>query len=405
MKLLCSALLLFSTSTGLAQTNISPNCVEIENGDVFDAFYLFRNSVVSDDKMLLADYTYFGEKSEALFRLWSTVTGKLLINKKVSHYEERSSQTSLHFSPENRFVYLAGMSGSTNPPNKKITHAGGSVPFWNIANNQLVMSPCSTGMGVSSVQFSHDQKVAYTQTADYHSTLCSTHEKKLFAYTPGWTSDPQAKALFESFASKDYSYFHELGKHYNLPSLHEDVYFYIASEPEQHQATLHTSPRSTTNITLQKPTFAANPPPSANSEFLISGGYLNDESYNQLKDVYKFDQFLVLTNESVWKNKIQEIFILNWKTRKGQVVKFPKAHLGYMKPHWEPKLQTLVIKLVHDDKTVSLNAYDVKRNTLKSVFVSDAIGHTQSVLNSKGEPELHFVAHDRESKKSEYCRM
>lgn len=406
MRLFFATSLLLTTITAFAENKLQPRCVELENHtEYFGTELMFQGSAVSSDRKLYADYAYIESESTAYFRLWSTVTGRLLQSNKIGNYEERSGQTSFHFSPKNGFVYLEGMSGDTseNSTTSQSYSSYGHIPFWNLKTNQLVLSPCGTGMGVSEVQFSYDEKVAYSRTVDSHYSLCSTHEKKLFANQSSGTSDPQLNKLFKEFASKDYVYFHELGKYLDLATLKKGAFIYQSS-PAEIEA-LATTDNDIERQRYDTPKYLGPEHPVAESdEFYLPGGYASDAQYDQLKGLLKFDQFLVFTSKHAWADKTKSIFVLNWKTGRGQVVNFAPAILGYMRPHWVPNLQKLYLEL-RLDETSSLNAYDVKTNKLERIIAHDNIYHSKSVVDSGGDPVLHYMAYKKEGKGVSYCRL
>lgn len=407
MRLFFATSLLLTTTIAFAENKLQPRCVELESHTEYVGTELmFQGSAVSSDRQFYADYAYIESESTAYFRLWSTVTGRLLQHNKIGNYVERSGQTRFHFSPKNGFVYLEGMSSDTSKDSatSQFYSSYGDIPFWNLKTNQLVLSPCGTGMGVSEVQFSYDEKVAYSRTVDSHYSLCSTHEKKLFANQSSGTSDPQLNKLFKEFASKDYVFFHELKKHLDLSKLEKGVFIYQPTSAE-----IQALPTINNDIEIQRhdtPKYLGPAHPVAeSSEFYLSGGYASDAQYDQLEGVLKFDQFLVFTSKlHAWADKTNSIFVLNWKTGRGQVVNFAPAMLGYMRPHWVPKLQKLYLELQLDE-TASLNVYDVKTNKLERIIVHDNIYHSKSVVNSGGEPELHYMAYQKEEKSVRYCRL
>jgi hypothetical protein len=86
--------------------------------------------------------------------------------------------------------------------------SSGAIPFWNLASNEIIFSPCVTGMGVSTVQFSDDETVAFSTTVDSFNSLCSTQEAKLLE-TKGqggeYTFDPKTKRLQAGKSDEDES--------------------------------------------------------------------------------------------------------------------------------------------------------------------------------------------------------
>ena len=144
--------------------------------DLYMSIATTSNFAFSSDHKKIATYQFSESKQQAIFKLFDSRTGKLLQSETLNNYVERSYQTRLHFSPKDSIVYLEGMSYPTKGGSDY-----GAIPFWNLANNQVVFSPCSTAMGVIDVQFSDDENVAFSRTVDSNSSLCSTQEEKALA--------------------------------------------------------------------------------------------------------------------------------------------------------------------------------------------------------------------------------
>ena len=202
MKILITILLFASFS--LSHAKSKSVCVDLEHSafpnKVRSSFRY--NFVQSHDQSKIALYQNFASNKLALFKLWNSQTGKLLNSKTVKNFEEMSSQTSLHFSPDDSIVYLKGMTGG--------------IPFWNLSDNKLVMSACATGMGAADVQFSHDMEIAYSTSVDGSRSLCQTRKKEgLFtANHLSWEFifDQQEKHLYGAFALKDDESYQRMAK-------------------------------------------------------------------------------------------------------------------------------------------------------------------------------------------------
>lgn len=163
------------------------------------------NIAFSRDRQRIALYQVSDSKKLATFTLFESNTGKLLQRQTLDNYEERSHQTALQFSPKEGIVYLRGMSYPEEGGN-----TSGAIPFWNLASNELVFSPCTTGMGVSTVQFSDDETVAFSTTVDSFNSLCSTQEAKVLETKDQggeYTFDPKTKRLQVGKADEDESSF------------------------------------------------------------------------------------------------------------------------------------------------------------------------------------------------------
>jgi len=197
MKTILPALFVFLSSS-IAHVDIPKACSTLEGADLSlntdSSIVSSSNIAFSSDRQKIAIYQVSDAKQQATFKLFDSNTGKLLQQQTLNHYEERSRQTRLGFSPQDRIVYLQGMSYST-----KRSADYGAIPFWNLANNQIVFSPCSTAMGVSDVQFSDDKTVAYSSTVDSFSSLCSTQEEKalaLIGQSGSYQFNPTTKHLY-----------------------------------------------------------------------------------------------------------------------------------------------------------------------------------------------------------------
>lgn len=214
-------LLLVLLSSNIAQA-VNPNvCTTLEASDLTrnidldlggkptpdlsEAIAFSSNVAFSLDRQRIALYQVSDSKKLATFTLFESKTGKLLQRQTLDNYEERSHQTALQFSPQEEIVYLRGMSYPAEGSN-----TSGAIPFWNLASNELVFSPCTTGMGVSTVQFSDDETVAFSTTVDSFNSLCSTQEAKVLETKDQggeYTFDPKTKRLQAGKAEEDESSF------------------------------------------------------------------------------------------------------------------------------------------------------------------------------------------------------
>lgn len=189
--LLLFAFFIFNT----AQADSKFTCVDLKNSSLTeqDIEGYSHNITLSKDQKLIASYQFNRSKELAIFKLWDSQTGKLLKTEKVNKFQERSSQASLHFSPDNSFIYLLGMTDG--------------VPFWHWKKNKLISSPCETAMGVTELELSDDLEVAYTQTVDSFRSLCSTQKSEQLAYLPyahgSYIFDQKRKHLTSTFVFAD----------------------------------------------------------------------------------------------------------------------------------------------------------------------------------------------------------
>lgn len=148
------------------------------------------NHALSHQKHLIARYQNLGNNKGAVFTLWDTKTGKLLQSKTIENFKELSNQTRLHFSPQDQFVYLEGISDG--------------IPFWHLQTNSLINSACTTAMGVTRVTFSDDETVAFSNTADGYQSLCYTRKAQALVNFPQvggevFLFDPKKKHLYANF--------------------------------------------------------------------------------------------------------------------------------------------------------------------------------------------------------------
>lgn len=212
-------LLLVLLSSNIAQADKPNDCTTLEDSDlsrnidleprgiqapsVSEAIAFSSNIAFSRDRQKIALYQVSDSKALATFKLFDSKTGKLLQSQTLDDYEERSHQTQLYFSPQAGIVYLNGMSYHAEDDT-----SSGAIPFWNLASNEIIFSPCVTGMGVSTVQFSDDETVAFSTTVDSFNSLCSTQEAKLLETKDQggeYTFDPKTKRLQAGRAEEDES--------------------------------------------------------------------------------------------------------------------------------------------------------------------------------------------------------
>lgn len=210
-------LLLVLLSSNIAQADNPNVCATLEGSDLtrnidldlgseptsdLSKVIAFSSNVAfSRDGQKIALYQVSDSKKLATFKLFESKTGKLLQSQTLDNYEERSHQTELQFSPQEGIVYLRGMSYPAESSN-----TSGAIPFWNLASNELVFSPCITGMGVSTVQFSDDETVAFSTTVDSFNSLCSTQEAKVLETKDQggeYTFDPKTKRLQAGKSGED----------------------------------------------------------------------------------------------------------------------------------------------------------------------------------------------------------
>ena len=214
-------LLLVLLSSNIAQADNPSVCTTLEGSDLTrnidldlgseptpdlsEVIAFSSNIAFSRDRQKIALYQVSDSKKLATFKLFESKTGKLVQSQTLDNYEERSHQTALQFSPQEGIVYLRGMSYPAEGSN-----TSGAIPFWNLASNELVFSPCTTGMGVSTVQFSDDETVAFSTTVDSFNSLCSTQEAKVLETKDQggeYTFDPKTKRLQAGKAEEDESSF------------------------------------------------------------------------------------------------------------------------------------------------------------------------------------------------------
>ena len=226
-------LLLVALSSTIAQAGKPNVCSTLEDSDLSRNIDLpiasSSNVAFSSDRKQIAVYQVSDAKQQAIFKLFDSKTGKLLQQKILENYEERSHQTQLHFSPQDRIVYLEGMSYSTKDGGDNY----GSIPFWNLASNQLVFSPCSTAMGVREVQFSDDETVAFSSTVDSFSSLCSTQEEKalaLIGQSGDYLLDPKTKHLYANYVNTNDDNYQSLVKRLGADIKHVSLYQSPVSE-------------------------------------------------------------------------------------------------------------------------------------------------------------------------------
>ena len=294
MKILLSALLLSWSVVGFGQIDEGEPCRIWKQSKLVST--ITSNVVFSDDKRLIASYDYLEQQKKALFRLWDANTGKLLRTNTLANYEERSVQTSLRFSPNERFVYLQGMSYPADG-----SQPYGSVPFWNIQTNQLVFSPCATAMGVSTVRFNHDQTVAYTHTVDDYVSLCSTSEAKVFASVFQPSDLVKKEKLFETFADKNYQYFHHLSDQANLKQLQDKklLQLYDYSPTNAKQASVKQTPVKQDASLAKLPSATSTKSPkqiksvAVRDEQLIPSWIRNDTNSDDFYSVYALGEYRI----------------------------------------------------------------------------------------------------------------
>ena len=225
MKTILPALLVFLSSS-IAHADKPNACNILEGADLsFNSdspIVSSSNIAFSSDRQKIAIYQVADAKQQAMFKLFDSKTGKLLQQQTLNHYEERSHQTRLHFSPQDRIVYLEGMSYST-----KSAADYGSIPFWNLTNNQIVFSPCSTAIGVREVQFSDDETVAFSQTVDSFSSLCSTQEEKalaLIGQSGSYQFNPTSEHLYANYVETNPNTYQSLVKRLGDDIQHVSLY-------------------------------------------------------------------------------------------------------------------------------------------------------------------------------------
>jgi len=215
-----------NTCSLLEDSDLSHN-IDLRSGndpsfDLYMSIAPKSNFAFSSDQKKLATYQFFESKQQAIFKLFDSKTGKLLQSKTLNNYVERSYQTRLHFSPKDSIVYLEGMSYLT-----KDDSGYGAIPFWNLANNQIIFSPCSTAMGVFDVQFSDDENVAFSKTVDSHSSLCSTQEEKalaLIGQNGDYLFNPKTKHLYSTYATTNDKRYESLVKDLGEDIKHVSLY-------------------------------------------------------------------------------------------------------------------------------------------------------------------------------------
>ncbi|MGV6808676.1 MAG: hypothetical protein ACWA5U_02270 [bacterium] len=178
-------------------TNLEHSSLPKQQAETASGFHAFA---LSHQQQHIALYQYFADKNLATLKLWNSQTGQLLQTAQLKNFEERSGQIELRFSPNDAFVYLMGM---TYPKNDSTT---GAVPFWHLADNRLIMSPCATAMGLTDLRFSTDHTVAYSRTIDGFHSLCHTQKAEQLAslwYTHDLVIfDPQRKHLSVNMLTK-----------------------------------------------------------------------------------------------------------------------------------------------------------------------------------------------------------
>jgi len=188
-------------------TNLEHSYLPKQQAETVSGFHAFA---LSHQQQHIALYQYFEDKNLATFKLWNSQTGQLVQTAQLKNFEERSRQIELRFSPNDAFVYLMGMTYQEKD------NTAGAVPFWHLANNRLIMSPCATAMGLTALSFSTDNTVAYTRTIDGFHSLCATQKAEQLAalwYTHDTVIfDPQRKHLSVNMLNNDESAYQQLLK-------------------------------------------------------------------------------------------------------------------------------------------------------------------------------------------------
>lgn len=209
----------------IAQADIPKVCSTLQGADlgrnIGSPSYFSNNVAFSSNRQQIALHQVFHAKQQVTFKLFDSNSGKLLKQKTLDNYEERDL-TDLQFSPQDRIVYLRGMSYSS-----KSSADYGSIPFWDLARNQLVFSPCSTAMGVREVQFSEDETVAFSSTVDSFSSLCSTQEEKALALVGqdgDYLFNPKSKKLYANYVDTSPKNYQSLLKHLGEDIKHVSLY-------------------------------------------------------------------------------------------------------------------------------------------------------------------------------------
>lgn len=220
----------------LEHSSLSKHSAEIESG--------LHASALSHDQQYIALYQYVEKKNLATFKLWNSQTGQLLKTAQLRNFEERSRQIQLRFSPNDTIVYLQGMTYHTH------STTTGAIPFWHLADNRLIMSPCATAMGLAGVTFSTDNTVAYSRTVDGFHSLCGTQKAEQLAalwYTHHPVMfDPQKKHLSVQITMQDGNAYQQLLQNIKKG---RDTYISIDPSPIQKKQILPSS--HATNVTTR----------------------------------------------------------------------------------------------------------------------------------------------------------
>lgn len=190
-----SSILLLITLTTAPRASETPHCVTLEHSSLTEQAgdeppFPAINHALSHDKKHIASYQHFDSDQRAVFKLWDTQTGKLIQSKTANHFEERSHQTRLHFSPQDQFVYMKGMSDG--------------IPFWHLESDHFIRSTCETGMGVAEIQFNNDETVVFSDTFDRFQSLCYTRKTQALVNLPqvgggAFLFAPKEKHLYANF--------------------------------------------------------------------------------------------------------------------------------------------------------------------------------------------------------------
>ena len=294
-----------------AQDLVQPACVSLEKSGFLNSHY--RSEVaISNDQQLIARYEEAKSQKEGFFNLWDAKTGKLLQSKKLDKPGETGYSSDLYFSPSNNLVYLTDLKikGKTEIIDQS------TVAFWNLSSNKIVASSCGACNSISNhteVKLNTEETVAYVTSYQGHS-LCSTTEEKLLACGNPSSDDLQTKQLFEAFLKQT---------------------THLQKESVSEAAVTHSIP----------------------------GGYENDRQYRK-HGAYKFDQFFLFRSKNVHTNADNnKLFILNWKTGEGNLLKVDGDLMDDFSPSWMPKRKQLIVGFTDYGGTPveSVSTYHVSR--------------------------------------------
>ena len=339
-----------------AQDLVQPACVSLEKSGFLNSHY--RSEVaISNDQQLIARFEEAKSQKEGFFNLWDAKTGKLLQSKKLYNLAETGSHSSLRFSPSSNLVYLNDLKlkGKT-----KIIDQS-TVAFWNLSSNKIVLSSCGTcnsiGNHHTEIKLNTDETVAYVTNHHGHS-LCSTTEEKLLACGNPSSDDPQTKQLFDAFL-----------KQKTLPQ----------KELVSEEAAIHSIP----------------------------GGYENDLKYRK-HGAYKFDQFFLFRSKNVHTNKDNnKLFILNWKTGEGNLLKVDGDLMDDFSPHWMPKRKQLIVGFTDYSGTPveSVSTYHVEQKVLKRLSGHDEVLFIKRMENGAGTQGVNFISLSKQKQQMRYCQL